>query len=543
VIAGDERVGGSRLDNSSTVALSETTVAETVVAALIANGIDTVFGIGGTHTLVLLGAIERATGLNYVASRTEIGAAYMAIGYARVSGRPAVVLTSTGPGALNITGVLQDACWSSTPMIHLTTRVAEIGFAGAVHETPRQTEILRLASKDLVELDGTHVHEVIADAIRRASTGPAGPVTVSTPVGIWSDPPRQQGMPPTEATSGPALPELATVVDAIDGCERPLVYVGGGALKQDHGRAALELAVSLQAPIITSYSGKTVAGWDHPLYLGPWSSEPLVAEVCAESDVAIVLGSKLSGAGTNYWNLALPRRTFRVGFSDERHRAFPHLTEVRGDAAAVAAHLSGAVRARTVGWATDRIPTIVAEVLAGARERASFDMACIDAMGIATAPTVVACDTTKAGFWAMKFLAVRGAATHAMSGYLAMGSALSMAVGMSVASHAPVTAVIGDGGLQMNLAELATLAELGLPVTVVVIVDHAYGLLRDNSASVGGSAAVGIDLWNPDLGALCEAYGLACVDVATPQQLADVFTRPSTAPRVALVHAAFSRAW
>jgi acetolactate synthase I/II/III large subunit len=114
---------------------------------------------------------------------------------------------------------------------------------------------------------------------------------------------------------------------------------------------------------------------------------------------------------------------------------------------------------------------------------------------------------------------------------------------MAAASGMPVTAVLGDGGLQMSLAELATLAELGVPVTLVVIVDHAYGLLRDNSAAIGGSRALGIDLWNPDFGRLCAAYDLPCIDVHAPAELAGSFAPRSDGPRMILVHGSFSRKW
>jgi acetolactate synthase I/II/III large subunit len=544
VTAGTARHGGSRLgDAGGPAPATGDSVATALVAALIDNGISMVFGVGGTHTLVLLGAIERAAQLRFVASRTELGAAYMAIGYARVSGKPAVLLTSTGPGALNVTAVLQDACWSSVPVIHLTTHWAEKGFAGAVHETPQQNAILRLASKDLIEVDGNFVAGAVTEAVRRAGSAPAGPVTLTVTAGIWADPPGREGVPAPGGPEPPAPPDLADVAGAIDGAARPLVYVGGGALKHDHGRAALALAEVLQAPVLTSYAGKTVAGRNHPLYLGPWSSEPLVAELCAEADLALVLGSKLSAASTNYWKLPLPEVTYRIGFAAETHRGFPRIRELRGDAADAARALSALVRPRRAGWATERIPGIREEALAAARGRAPADMAFIEAMSGPDAPVLVACETAKAGFWVMKFLDVAGHAAHIMSGYLAMGSALPMAVGMAAASGMPVLAVLGDGGLQMSLAELATVAELGLPVTLMVIVDNAYGLLRDNSAAIGGSHALGIDLWNPDYARLCDAYDLPCTDADTPADLAAVLAAPAGRPRVILVHRAFSRQW
>jgi acetolactate synthase I/II/III large subunit len=544
VIPGTARQGGSRIGyvDGSTPPTGDS-VATALVAALISSGIDIVFGVGGTHTLVLLGAIERAKQLRYVASRTELGAAYMAIGYARISGKPAVLLTSTGPGALNVTAALQDACWSSVPVIHLTTHWAEKGFEGAVHQTPQQNAILRLASKDMIEVDGNFVAEAVTEAVRRARSAPAGPVTLTVKVGIWTDPSGQEGVMPASGPEPLGPSDLADVVEAIDSAARPLVYVGGGALKHDHGRGALALAEVLQAPVLTSYGGKTVAGRNHPLYLGPWSTEPLVDELCAEADLALMLGSKLSASSTNYWNLSLPEVIYRIGFAVETHPAFPRIRELRGDAAEAASALTALVRPRREGWATERIPGIRDAVLAAARGRAPEDMAFVEAMSAPNAPVLVACETAKAGFWVMKFLDVVDYAAHIMSGYLAMGSALPMALGMAAAGGRPVTAVLGDGGLQMSLAEVATLAELALPVTLVVIVDHTYGLLRDNSAAVGGSQALGIDLWNPDFARLCDAYDLSCVDVHTPVDLAAAFVTRADRPRVILVHRAFSRQW
>jgi acetolactate synthase I/II/III large subunit len=544
VIRRAARLGGSRIGERDDLSPpTDDSVATALVAALLSNDIDIIFGVGGTHTLRLLGAIERAKKLRFVASRTELGAAYMAIGYARISGKPAVLLTSTGPGALNVTAALQDACWSSVPVIHLTTHISETGFAGGVHETPHQNAILGLASKDLLEVDGNFVADTVTEAVRRAKASPAGPVTLTVKVGVWADTPRQEGSTPDGRPQELPGSNLDEVLKAINNADRPLLYVGGGALKHDSGRAALALAEALQAPVLTSNGGKTVAGRNHPLYLGPWATEPLVDELCAEADVALVLGSKLSSASTNYWKLALPEVTYRIGYADEPHRAFPRIREVRGDAAETAAALTALVSPRREGWASERIAVIREAVLAAARERAPADMAFVEAMSSPNAPVLVACETAKAGFWVMKFLDVTGQAAHIMSGYLAMGSALPMAVGMATASGMPVTAVLGDGGLQMSLAELATLAELGLPVTLVVIVDHAYGLLRDNGAAVGGSQALGIDLWNPDFGWLCDAYDLACIDVHAPADLAAALPTRAERPRMILVHRAFSRQW
>jgi acetolactate synthase-1/2/3 large subunit len=132
---------------------------------------------------------------------------------------------------------------------------------------------------------------------------------------------------------------------------------------------------------------------------------------------------------------------------------------------------------------------------------------------------------------------------HALSSYLAMGTALPMAIGMSVATGEPVLSILGDGGLQMSIAELATLAELRLPVTILVLVDDAYGLLRDNGRLVSGSENVGVALWNPDFHRLADAYGIDAVTLSSAADLADALEKPATAPRLLMITEGFARRW
>jgi thiamine pyrophosphate-dependent acetolactate synthase large subunit-like protein len=169
-------------------------------------------------------------------------------------------------------------------------------------------------------------------------------------------------------------------------------------------------------------------------------------------------------------------------------------------------------------------------------------MACADAMAD-VAPSWVSLDMTKAGFWLLKYLPARLPSAHLFSSYLAMGTALPMAIGASVATGPPALAVVGDGGFQMSIAELATLAEYRLPVTVLIVVDGAYGMLRDNRIAVGDNGTLGVTLWNPDLAALADAYGIPSSHVATAEQLRTVFDEPADGPRILLVTSPFSRSW
>jgi acetolactate synthase-1/2/3 large subunit len=528
--------GASRSDTAT----ATYTVADATVDALRHNGVDVVFGIGGTHTLPLLGAIERSD-LTFVSTRTELGAAYMAVGYARASGRTAVALTSTGPGALNAISALQDAQWSSLPLIHLTTAIGGepgAGFAGEVHETPVQHELLRLAGKDCLRLSPADPHRAIGSAIRLAHEHPRGPVTIEIPAGSWP----ASATRPTGAGARAAEPPpaggtgLAELTEALRTARRPVFFVGGGALAHDGGRAVLDLAEHLHAPMVASYQGKTVADRSHPLYLGPWASESAVRDVVGQADVAVVFGSKLSALGTAAWQLPLPATTYRIDLNGRAHPRYPRLRELPADAAAVATGLRAELDPKQP-WAPSDVR---AEITEGARSRSELAMRYVDALG---APELFAADMSKAGFWAMKFLSTRAPAVQAFSSYLAMGTALPMAVGMTIARRRPAVVVIGDGGLQMSLSELATIAEYRLPVSLVVIVDGAYGMLRDNSVAVGGSTDLGLTLWNPDLARLGAAFGIPHADVHSPEQLESILASGVDGPRLLLVHDTFPRNW
>lgn len=520
-------------------------VADALVSALAEDGIDTVVGIGGTHTMRLLGALERQGSLRFVPARTELGAAHIALGYAKATGRPAVVLTSTGPGCLNVTAALQDARWSSLPLLHITTSVVSAqGFAGLVHETPMQQFITGTAGKSTVAVVNNEVVGALRRSLELVRRRPCGPVTLEVPAGTW-DNPAEPSQP--DVGSGPEVePQLDELVAALHRAARPLLFVGGGALGHTPDLTGpdpvLALAEKLQAPVLTSHQGKAVANWDHPLYLGPWASEPSVQKLCAQADLALVLGSKLSALGTGYHRLDLPERSWVIG-PGSRHPNYPQLRRLDLDARAAATQLETRVEPKAP-WADKGVAAVRHAVRDSVRARSGLELDFLEAIANSPeAPKLISADMCKAGFWVMKHLPVVTDAVHAFSSYLTMGTAVPMAIGLSLARDEPSLAVVGDGGLQMSLSELATMAELQVPVVVLVGVDGAYGMLRDNSAQVGGSADLGLTLWNPDFRQLALAFGIEAEEITTPADLGRALTQPTKGPRVLLASTPFSRNW
>lgn len=535
------------------------TVAERLVWLLATAGVDVVFGIGGTHSLHLLGALERAGGPRFVAARNEQGAAYMATGYARATRRPGVVLTSTGPGALNALSGLADARWSSLPLLHVTTFADDGVFSGGIHESPAQTDVMGQVGVASFRVEGEDVDRPFWLAWQRCRGPVSGPVTLEVNARAWNAHPRRSPVPAgvaigTGTNDGPgcepadvAADDLGPLVEAAASATAPVIYAGGGVLRAGAAAEVLRLAEHLGAPVVTSFQGKAIADWSHPLYLGPWGTESAVRDLVGACDLGIVLGSKLSALSTGHWGLSLPERTFLVDPAVAAHGQYPGLALLRAGVRPTCERLVTEVPARPAAAdaAAGRVEAVARSVWAGVRDSAPREWEVIDALGRALPPdAAVALDMNKASFWAMKYLWHAEPGVHSFSSYLCMGSALPAAIGMAEAGRSAVVALVGDGGLQMSLAELATLAERGSAVAVVVFVDGAYGLLRDNGQAEGvrGSRELGVTIRNPDYAELARAFDIDHTRATNGRDLADRAVGVGR-PTVVEVPAEFSRFW
>jgi acetolactate synthase-1/2/3 large subunit len=411
-----------------------------------------------------------------------------------------------------------------------------------------QRLITHAAGKATVIVEDNDVVGAVQRSLDLVLRRPRGSVTLDVPAGTWDNAAAVRPVVQPQFAEHAFDPTiLGELHEALDRAQRPLLFVGGGALAVADGATGvaplLGLAETLQAPILTSHQGKAIANWDHPLYLGPWASEPSVRDLCAEADVALVLGSKLSALGTGYHQLRLPEDTWLIGPDSSAHARYPHIQRIDADAREAASQLAASVKPKD-GWAGNRIAEVRQSVRDATADRAGLELGFLAAITDSTsAPRLISADMCKAGFWIMKHLPVKPGGVHAFSSYLTMGTALPMAIGVSLARNEACLAVVGDGGLQMSLAELATLAELRAPVVVMVGVDGAYGMLRDNSAAVGGSTDLGLSLWNPDFRQLAHAYGIDAEDIASPADLTSALSRPTTGPRLLLVSTPFNRNW
>ncbi len=389
--------------------------------------------------------------------------------------------------------------------------------------------------------------EAVARAAAFALTSPRGPVYVGIPVDILGAPLPDEGRALPSARPAdlpqPSGADVEAVLAELAAADRPVLWVGGGAVQSDAADAVTELAWRLGAPVLTTYAGRGVLPPGHVLLVDAPVHEPEAADVLASADLLVALGTGFDGMTTKNWTLPLPPRLLAVN-SDPAHLTSGYVADVGvvADVRALCDAIAVRLRAREP-WADS-----VFRVGPAVRARLAADPATSAGIGLAGAVGdawgargPVLCDMAVAGYWVGGYASM-GAPRRLQYpvGWGTLGYALPASVGAAHAGAGPVLVVCGDGGAAMAVGELATLAQERLPVTVLVVDDGGYGMLRYDQR-VAGHAERGVDLLGPDWVALATAYRLGAeVAADTGPGLRAALDRAaaSGAPRLVLVQAA-----
>ncbi len=404
--------------------------------------------------------------IRFAPSRGEAGALAMADAYARVDGGLGVAITSTGTGAANAAGAQVEAQTAGTPLLHLTGQI-ERAFLdqgrGYIHEARDQLGMLRAISKQAYRVWSPETAlGTLKEAVRSALTAPRGPVSVEIPIDVqearipWPD--DLEPLPvPVALPSAPALDRLA---DRLASATRPLLWLGGGARQAG---AAVARLVALGFGVVTSVQGRGVIAEDQPMSLGAFNLSPPVEDFYRTCDAMLVVGSRLRGNETLKYSLALPRPFYQIDVDAAADgRAYPNELFVAGDAAlaldGLAARLVGRCRPDPAFAGDSRGGARGGGAgAAGARRRPTTGW--VDALQAALPPDFVWVRdvTISNSTWGNRQLRLAGPrdGVHALGGGIGLG--LPMAVGAALGARGrKVVALSGDGGLMLNLGELAT---------------------------------------------------------------------------------------
>ncbi|MGQ9370454.1 thiamine pyrophosphate-binding protein [Azospirillum sp. ST 5-10] len=505
-------------------------VGDLVVAMLEAAGVATAFGVISLHNMPILDAIGRRGAIRFVTARGEAGAVNMADAAARVSGHLTLAVTSTGTGAGNGVGALVEAMTAGTPMIHLTGQIdspyLDRGW-GFIHEAADQPGTLAAASKAFFRV--TRADEavpVMRAAIRAALAAPTGPVSVEIPIDVqkaMAAVPESLAVTPPDPVR-PAPADVAWLAVRLLASRRPLLWVGGGAR---HAGAAVRRLADLGVGVLSSVSGRGILPEDHAMSLAAYTAAPAVAELYGRADLMLVAGTHLRSNETRTYGLRLPSPLLRVDVDPRADgRGYPGDGFVQGDAALVLDVLADALED---GWrAAADWPDAVAAARAAAEADLVRQMGPYAALRDAVAAAVdggalwVRDITLSNSIWGNRSPVLRapGQAVHAAGG--GIGQGLPHAIGAAVASGRRTVAITGDGALQLCLGELGTLVEEAADVTLIVMNDGGYGVIRNIQDAAYGARRMYTDLRNPDFARIAAAYDLPYARVDSAAAFADV---------------------
>ncbi|MFG2631174.1 thiamine pyrophosphate-binding protein [Streptomyces sp. NPDC048473] len=520
---------------------ASSTGGEAVVRALAAHGVTRAFGIPGTHNLEIYRHLA-PYGIAHVTPRHEQGAGYAADAYARVTDRPGVAITTTGPALLNITAAVGQAYSDSVPLL-----VVSPGMplhhprrpTGLLHEMRSQTEALRAVAAFSHRVSTV---EEIGSAVARAftlfRTRRPRPVHVEVPLDLLEtvQPAGPVRLTPPLSAPGPAGPVLRDAARVLRSARHPALVLGGGARAASAECRAL--AEALAAPVVTTANGKGIVDETHPLSLGVSLHSPSVQKWLAGCDALLAVGTEL--AESDLWSAppTLSGTLIRVDIDPaQMYAGLPADLALVGAARPTLEALREALEEAT-GDSGARDSAAAVRALRAARdaETAERDARWVPylraARTVLDADAIWTSDSAQCCYYgALPHLPVgpRGRYLHP-TGFGTLGYALPAAIGAKTAyPHRQVVALSGDGGLQFSVQELATAVQLRLPLPVVVFDNGGYGEIRDEMTA-RGDTPTGVDLPSVDLPALARAYGGHGARAENPEALARALSLALTTP-------------
>jgi thiamine pyrophosphate-dependent acetolactate synthase large subunit-like protein len=532
-------VGGTASTASGAVRLLE---------ALEHLGVELVFGLPGVHNLPIWKALSESA-IRLVGVRHEQTAVYAADGYARATGRLGVAVVTTGPGAANTLGATGEAMAAGSPVLVIATDIAttlrrEGIYGGTLHETRDQTAMFVPVTKAARLLAGVEeIAPATLEAGRQALTAPTAPVYMGVPTDLLS---KQTGpaQPTVTVEPMPDPPPLRQTAELLTRAERPLIWAGGGALRAEAGPAIGDLAMKLAAPVVTTYMARGLLAPDHPCAVPGPVHDPEVGALWDEADVVLAVGTDLDGTNTQNWRMPTPPTLIAVNLDEtEASKNYPADVALIGDARSVIEQLVRRVDARPgLPELGRRLAEIGRAVEAWVRddEPAAGDLLAVVHRALPD-DAVVFTDMCIPGYWLGGYWRVPLPRKLGYPlGWGTLGFGFPASLGAALAGAGPTVCVCGDGGFMYACGELATVVQERIPLTIVLVDDGGYGMLRYDQ-EIAGETPFGVDLVTPDFAALAASFGVPATEVIGFGPEFETSLRDSIAaaePRMIVVRAA-----
>jgi acetolactate synthase I/II/III large subunit len=514
------------------------TGADLLIDLLINEGVDTLFGYPGGAVLPIYDAIYRARGnIKHVLFRHEQGSIHAAEGYARITGKPGVVIATSGPGATNLVTGITDAMMDSLPLVIFTGQVAR-GVIGtdAFQEADVMAITTPITKHNYQVQDIFDLPRIVKEAFHIASTGRPGPVLIDIPkdisAGELSEIPEEGviHLPGYQPTTKPNPLQIKKLADAIAKSRKPVILAGAGIL---HGKASAELtafAEKHKIPVVTTLLGLGTFPANTPLSLGMGGMHGTYTANMAiyESDLLINIGARFDDRLTgNLKHFAPNAKVAHIDIDPaEIGKNVPTNIPIVSDSKEALIELINqtAESPETQKWL---------ETLNKYKEEFPLwykhdpngmsPQWLIEAIHkVTNGEAVVTTDVGQHQMWAAQYYNFEKPHRWVTSGGLGtMGFGFPAAIGAQMASPgSTVVAIVGDAGFQMTLQELSVIYEQNLPVKIIIVNNGALGMVRQWQELLHGNRiSESILNTQPDFVKLAEAYHIRGLKIETQEEL------------------------
>lgn len=489
------------------------------------HGVDTIFGLPGVQIYGAMEGLYNHPEIEFITTRHEQAATYMADGYSRSTGKVGTSLVVPGPGLQNASAGIGTAYAASSKVLSISGQIPRdmIGVErGLLHEINDQMDLIKPITKwSKRVLYASEIPEAISDAFYQLNTGRPRPVHIEIPPEALTES-TDLALPEKEIypQSYPSNESVLNAASLINSAKNPLIIAGGGCISSNAGEQLIRFAEILQAPIITTAEGKGTIDERHPLSIGslrtrndPYNS------LISKHDLIVAVGTRLS-----FPEILSEQDVLQLDIDPkEIGRNYKKTTGVIGDASLSLFEINNEIE-HDLSSNQNRYSEI--ENLRHFRHAENMRVNPHDEYlkAIRTALPengIFVSGMTQVGYYSRAFFPTYSPRTFFTSSYFGnLGYAFPFALGAKVANpDKPVVAITGDGGFMFNVQELSTAARYGINTITILFNDNAFGNVKRDQKTLYDGHTIGSDLLNPNFMKLSESFGVIGIQASSPQDL------------------------
>ena len=513
------------------------TTAELIVECLQNEGVTHVFGIPGEENIRLVDALSRSS-IDYVLTRHEQGASFMAEVYGRLTGKAGVCSATLGPGAINLLLGVADATTNSTPVLALS---AQVGMGRSYKESHQSVDLVSMFAPvtkwSALVATPDAVPEMVRKAFKLAQTERPGAVYLAVPEDVEDAPAAEDAKPlhvNIPRPDDPSVAQIARAAEILGAAKNPVLLAGHGAARAHASEAVRSFAETLGIPVATTFHGKGVLSDEHPLALGAvgFMRHDYVNFGFDQADVIVAAGYELQEFDPVRINPRGDTKIIHVHrFPAEVDTHYDVAVGLNGDIGRSLDALAAAVtREHPSASGGERIRELLADELDRGRADDSFPLApariVADTRSALASDDIVLVDTGALKMWMARLYPTYEPNTCLISnGLSTMAWTLPGAIAAKIACpDAKVLVATGDGSFLMNSQEIETALRVGTPMVILIWVDDAYGLISwKMDLEIGHN--VDTRFHNPDFVAYAESFGAKGYSISSAEELLPTLRR------------------